>query len=199
MCAAQLTPSHEPDVAAERTSPSHLHKQQDTSPPSYSAALRLTARRPLPRFPLRQVGSLTLFEIAQELARLQRDASAGKLSVADLKGGTFTLSNIGNLGGTYTSPVINQPEIAIAGLGKTRATPRYDEMGNLVKASIMQVGRRSAQPSHTHTPQYHRPRSVGSGWYAWARVRKGGRGGWALEVSAYCRRCPVAPRCYRDA
>jgi len=70
---------------------------------------------------------------------LQADASAGKLGVSDLKGGTFTISNIGNLGGTYTSPVINLPEIAIAGLGKTRATPRYDEQGNLVKASVMQV------------------------------------------------------------
>lgn len=70
---------------------------------------------------------------------MQADASAGKLGVSDLKGGTFTISNIGNLGGTYTSPVINLPEIAIAGLGKTRATPRYDEQGNLVKASVMQV------------------------------------------------------------
>ena len=46
---------------------------------------------------------------------LQADAKAGKLLPADLKGGTFTLSNIGNLGGTYTGPVINLPEVAIAG------------------------------------------------------------------------------------
>ena len=45
--------------------------------------------------------------------------------MADLKGGTFSLSNIGNLGGTYTGPVINLPEVAIAGLGKARPTPRY--------------------------------------------------------------------------
>lgn len=131
-------------------------------------------------FPLRQVGSLTLFEIAQELARLQRDASAGKLSVADLKGGTFTLSNIGNLGGTYTSPVINQPEIAIAGLGKTRATPRYDEMGNLVKASIMQVGRLSAQPSSPPLPAVSPPPLRRLLLVCVGACAEGGRGGWAL-------------------
>ena len=39
--------------------------------------------------------------------RLQADAAAGKLGMADLKGGTFSISNIGNLGATYTGPVIN--------------------------------------------------------------------------------------------
>ena len=48
------------------------------------------------------------------------------------------------MGGTYTGPVINPPEVAIAGLGKTRPYPRYDGAGNLVKQSIMQV--RSAPP-----------------------------------------------------
>lgn len=46
--------------------------------------------------------SKSLLEIAAELQRLQADASVGKLGIADLKGGTFSLSNIGNLGGTYT-------------------------------------------------------------------------------------------------
>ena len=61
--------------------------------------------------------------------------------MADLKGGTFTLSNIGNLGGTYTGPVINLPEVAIAGLGKTRPTPRYNNDGELVRAMVMQAAK----------------------------------------------------------
>jgi len=81
----------------------------------------------------------SLLEIAAELNRLQGDAAAGKLGMADLKGGTFTLSNIGNLGGTYTGPVINLPEVAIAGLGKTRPAPRYNSSGELVRAMVMQV------------------------------------------------------------
>jgi len=88
---------------------------------------------------VKDVRSKSLLEIAAELQRLQADASVGKLGIADLKGGTFSLSNIGNLGGTYTGPVINLPEVAIAGLGKTRPSPRYDASGNLVKMSMMQV------------------------------------------------------------
>ena len=56
-------------------------------------------------------------------------------SLASRQGGTFSISNIGNLGGTYTGPVINLPEVAIGGLGKTRPTPKYDADGNLVKTS----------------------------------------------------------------
>lgn len=88
---------------------------------------------------VKDVQNKSLLEIAHELARLQKDAAAGKLGMADLKGGTFSLSNIGNLGGTYTGPVINLPEVAIAGLGKARPSPRYDEAGNLVKTTVMQV------------------------------------------------------------
>ena len=88
---------------------------------------------------VKDVRAKSLLEIAADLQRLQADASAGKLGIADLKGGTFSLSNIGNLGGTYTGPVINLPEVAIAGLGKARPSPRYDESGALVKRTIMQV------------------------------------------------------------
>ena len=88
---------------------------------------------------VKDVQSKSLLEIAMDLERLQADASRGKLGMADLKGGTFSISNIGNLGGTYTGPVINLPEVAIVGLGKARPTPRYDSSGNLVKQSIMQV------------------------------------------------------------
>lgn len=88
---------------------------------------------------IKNVESRTLLSVALEMARLQADAKAGKLKAADLKGGTFTLSNIGNVGGTYTGPVINLPEVAIAGMGRIRPTPRYDNDGNLVKQAIMQI------------------------------------------------------------
>eukprot|EP00964_Phaeocystis_antarctica_P123908 scaffold87610_cov52-Phaeocystis_antarctica.AAC.3 len=88
---------------------------------------------------IKNVQHRTLLSIALELARLAADAKAGKLLPADLKGGTFTLSNIGNLGGTYTGPVINLPEVAIAGMGKIRPTPRYNAEGELVKEAVMQI------------------------------------------------------------
>ena len=59
-----------------------------------------------------------LLEIAEELARLIDLASKSKLSTNDLTGGTFTLSNVGAIGGTYTSPLIVVPEVCIGAMGK---------------------------------------------------------------------------------
>lgn len=52
--------------------------------------------------------------------------SAGQLGTADLTGGTFTLSNIGSIGGTYAKPVILPPEVAIGALGKIQVLPRFN-------------------------------------------------------------------------
>lgn len=67
---------------------------------------------------IKNVELKSIYEIAVELNRLQALASAAKLAPADLLGGTFTLSNIGSIGGTYMKPVILPPEVAIAALGK---------------------------------------------------------------------------------
>ncbi|TKC40987.1 hypothetical protein EI555_000628, partial [Monodon monoceros] len=81
----------------------------------------------------------SIFEIATELNRLQKLGSAGQLSATDLTGGTFTLSNIGSIGGTYARPVILPPEVAIGALGKIKALPRFNEKGEVYKAQIMNV------------------------------------------------------------
>ncbi|KXH51093.1 2-oxoacid dehydrogenase acyltransferase [Colletotrichum nymphaeae SA-01] len=75
---------------------------------------------------IRDVGSLNILSIASELTRLQKAAFAGKLAPADLKGGTITVSNIGNIGGTYLSPVIVDKEVAILGIGRMRAVPAFE-------------------------------------------------------------------------
>lgn len=85
---------------------------------------------------IKNVGSLNILTIASELARLQVAASAGKLSVQDLSGGTITVSNIGNIGGTYLSPVIVDKEVAILGIGRMRAVPAFDERDNVVKKQV---------------------------------------------------------------
>nr|XP_042135728.1 lipoamide acyltransferase component of branched-chain alpha-keto acid dehydrogenase complex, mitochondrial isoform X2 [Peromyscus maniculatus bairdii] len=81
----------------------------------------------------------SVFEIAMELNRLQKLGSSGQLSTADLTGGTFTLSNIGSIGGTYAKPVILPPEVAIGALGAIKALPRFDQKGDVYKAQIMNV------------------------------------------------------------
>lgn len=85
------------------------------------------------------VESLTLLGIADEVARLTEAARSGRVSQEDLKGGTITLSNIGALGGTYASPIINAPEVAIVALGRTQKLPRFDNSGQVVERAIMTV------------------------------------------------------------
>jgi 2-oxoisovalerate dehydrogenase E2 component (dihydrolipoyl transacylase) len=78
-------------------------------------------------------------EIAHELTRLQQVGAAGKLSPDDLTGGTFSLSNIGSIGGTYMSPVIMVPQVAIGAIGKIQTLPRFDANNNVKPTKIMQV------------------------------------------------------------
>ncbi|KAF3910224.1 hypothetical protein ABW21_db0203200 [Orbilia brochopaga] len=86
---------------------------------------------------IKNVQQLSIMEIAAELARLQTAGSAGKLSAADLKGGTITLSNIGNVGGTYVAPVIVTSEVAIMGIGRSKVVPAFDKHGAVVPKTIV--------------------------------------------------------------
>jgi len=88
---------------------------------------------------IKAVQNLSVFEIASELTRLHQVGLAGKLTSQDLTGGTFSLSNIGSIGGTYASPVILPPEVAIGALGKVRVLPRYNSRGEVYPAHIMNV------------------------------------------------------------
>ncbi|KAM0247469.1 hypothetical protein ACHAP5_004108 [Fusarium lateritium] len=85
---------------------------------------------------IKNVASLNILSIAAELSRLQALASQGKLKPADFQGGTITVSNIGNVGGTYVSPVIVEREVAILGIGRMRTVPAFDENDNVVKKQI---------------------------------------------------------------
>ncbi|WP_235042363.1 2-oxo acid dehydrogenase subunit E2 [Vreelandella profundi] len=85
------------------------------------------------------VERLTLLEIAREVGRLTTSAREGRVDQADLKGGTISISNIGALGGTYASPIINAPEAAIVAIGKTQWLPRFDESGAVVRRAIMTI------------------------------------------------------------
>ena len=58
---------------------------------------------------------------------------------AELTGGSISISNIGAIGGTIATPVINKPEAAIVALGKTQSLPRFDENGEVYAAQIMTV------------------------------------------------------------
>ena len=88
---------------------------------------------------IKGVQHLTLLEVARKSNELVDLARQGRLSSADLKGGTISISNIGVLGGTVATPVINAPESAIVALGKIQRLPRFDENDAVKAVNIMHV------------------------------------------------------------
>ena len=70
-----------------------------------------------------------LLEISKEIGALSEKARTGTIQPDDLKGGTFTLTNLGSIGGTHFTPIINYPQVAILGVGRgyKEANPDEDE------------------------------------------------------------------------
>ena len=67
-----------------------------------------------------------VFEIAQETSALAAKARDGKLGPSDMQGGTFSISSLGGIGGTYFTPIINAPEVAILGVCRSQTRPVWD-------------------------------------------------------------------------
>ncbi len=67
-----------------------------------------------------------VFAIAQETGALAAKARDGKLSPSDMQGGTFSISSLGGIGGTYFTPIINAPEVAILGVCRSATRPLWD-------------------------------------------------------------------------
>ncbi len=76
-------------------------------------------------------------ELAREIDRLSTTARSGKTPLENLRGGTFTVTSIGSVGGLISTPVINHPEVAILGIGKIVRRPVYDEHGDIRPADLM--------------------------------------------------------------
>jgi pyruvate dehydrogenase E2 component (dihydrolipoamide acetyltransferase) len=72
---------------------------------------------------IRDVDKKTITEIAAELATLSQKARDKKLSIDDMSGGVFSVTNLGGIGGTSFTPIVNQPEVAILGLSRTAIEP----------------------------------------------------------------------------
>ncbi len=72
---------------------------------------------------LRDADRKGLITISKELRELGEKARDFKLDIADMRGGTFTITNVGAMGGTIATPIINWPEVAILGMGKLEWKP----------------------------------------------------------------------------
>ncbi|MBW0298672.1 dihydrolipoyllysine-residue acetyltransferase [Shewanella xiamenensis] len=88
---------------------------------------------------VKDVQDKSILEVAAEITRLTTAARSGRVAPADLKEGTISISNIGALGGTVATPIINKPEVAIVALGKLQTLPRFNAKGEVEARQIMQV------------------------------------------------------------
>jgi len=76
-------------------------------------------------------------EIAAEIERLSAEARGGKPRLDDLKGGTFTITSVGGIGGLISTPIVNHPEVGILGIGKVVKRPVYDSHGRIHAADMI--------------------------------------------------------------
>lgn len=72
---------------------------------------------------LRGADSMSIPDIARQLATMAENMRESNFSAADLQGSTFTISNLGAIGGTYSTPIVNTPEVAILLVGRSRKLP----------------------------------------------------------------------------
>lgn len=78
---------------------------------------------------IQHVDKLSVSDIAKEMARLSKKARDKGLMPGDMKGGCFTISSLGGIGGTAFTPVVNSPEVAILGLSRSSMKPVFDGEG----------------------------------------------------------------------
>lgn len=76
---------------------------------------------------VKELDGKTLLRVASELGELSEKARTGKLAAADMQGGNFTVSSLGSLGGTYFTPIINAPEVAILGVSRAYLKPVWEK------------------------------------------------------------------------
>jgi pyruvate dehydrogenase E2 component (dihydrolipoamide acetyltransferase) len=74
---------------------------------------------------IRDVDKKNIVELAVELSQLSKKARDKKLTPADMEGGTFTITNLGGIGGIGFTPIVNHPEVAILGLSRSRMEPEW--------------------------------------------------------------------------
>jgi pyruvate dehydrogenase E2 component (dihydrolipoamide acetyltransferase) len=72
---------------------------------------------------LRDVDKKSVRELAQELSEIAERARNKKITAEEMRGGTFTITNLGGIGGTAFSPIVNYPEVAILGMARARLQP----------------------------------------------------------------------------
>ena len=68
-----------------------------------------------------------IIQLSVELAQLSEKARTRKIALDEMQGGCFSISNLGGIGGTYFTPIVNAPEVAILGISRARMEPVYNK------------------------------------------------------------------------
>jgi pyruvate dehydrogenase E2 component (dihydrolipoamide acetyltransferase) len=76
---------------------------------------------------IRDADKKSLIQIAVDLAQLSEKARTRKITAEEMQGGCFSISNLGGIGGSFFTPIVNSPEVAILGISRGRFRPIYDE------------------------------------------------------------------------
>jgi pyruvate dehydrogenase E2 component (dihydrolipoamide acetyltransferase) len=76
---------------------------------------------------IRDADKKSLIQIAVDLSQLSEKARNRKITAEEMQGGCFSISNLGGIGGSFFTPIVNSPEVAILGISRGRFTPVYDE------------------------------------------------------------------------
>ncbi len=87
---------------------------------------------------IKDVVRKSIGQIAKEIEELAEQARERKIRLDDMKDGTFTITNVGSVGGMYSTPIINPPEIAIMGVHRIKEIPVVKD-GNVVAGKVMGV------------------------------------------------------------
>ena len=82
---------------------------------------------------IHNVQDLSIADIAVKMRQLSEAARNNKLAPGDFSGATFTVSNIGSVGGGVVAPVISEPQVGIVGIGRSKIVPAFNEHDELVK------------------------------------------------------------------
>ncbi|MCU0199994.1 dihydrolipoamide acetyltransferase family protein [Levilactobacillus brevis] len=88
---------------------------------------------------IKAADSKGMFEIAKEITENTQAAYDNKLSPASMAGGSITISNVGSIGGGWFTPVINQPEVAILGVGRIEKAPYVNEDGDIAVGRMLKL------------------------------------------------------------
>jgi pyruvate dehydrogenase E2 component (dihydrolipoamide acetyltransferase) len=76
---------------------------------------------------IRDADRKNIVQLSVELAQLSEKARTRKISLEEMQGGCFSISNLGGIGGTYFTPIVNAPEVAILGISRARMEPVYSK------------------------------------------------------------------------